>query len=255
MRVHNASLLGTACTALVFLCNSSPASQVVAAFTPSTTNNKSSNTQRSSATTSVLGDYEVNSEELFASSTFPIKPDDLIERAKEVLSEKVNIGTADGGVCLADDFTFRAQFVEIKKEGYLNALKNFDLQKSFDIKPNFFGFTVDPMQTNRVWFYSRSVSKQIDTFQNVEPIDKVIKLPPQCFHLDFNEDGLIKEVGFYTADRAQGNTDGLGGAFAYFYAVGKPLPFPEAKPYKPSFRYSMLQKFSKLAEKLQKKEN
>lgn len=109
------------------------------------------------------------------------------------------------------------------------------------------------MQTNRVWFYSRSVSTQIDTFQGVEPTDKVLTLPPQCFHLDFNENGLIKEVGFYTVDRAQGNTGGLGGAFAYFYGVGKPLPFPEAKPYKPSFRYRMLQKIGNLAEKLQKK--
>ena len=111
MRVHNASILSAAYSALVLLCNSPPSSQVVA-FTPSTANTKVTNSRLSA--TSTLGDYEVDSEKLFASSTFPIKPDDLIERAKEVLSEKVNIGVNDGGECLADDFTFRAQFVEVK---------------------------------------------------------------------------------------------------------------------------------------------
>ena len=31
-------------------------------------------------------------------------------------------------------------------------------------------------------------------------------------------------IGFYTVDRRQGNTGGLGGAFGYFYGTGNPLP-------------------------------
>ncbi len=46
------------------------------------------------------------------------------------------------------------------------------------------------------------------------------------------------------------NTGGLGGAFGYFYGVGKPLPIPEAKPFKPSFRFWMLQKVGSLAKKI-----
>ena len=34
-----------------------------------------------------------------------------------------------------------------------------------------------------------------------------------------------------------GNTGGLGGIFGLFYAIGSPLPFPEANPWKMSKRY------------------
>merc|ERR1712118_451640 len=55
--------------------------------------------------------------------------------------------------------------------------------------------------------------------------NKEIINPPQCMHLDFTADGLVKEFGFYTVDRRQGNTGGLGGAFAFFYGVGRSPPF------------------------------
>jgi len=86
-----------------------------------------------------------------------------------------------------------------------------------------------------------------------EPTGKEIIYPPQIQHLDFNEDGKVVEYGFYTADRRQGNTGGLGGAFGFMYAVGKPLPIPECHPYKPSFRFRILQLIGKLGNKLRRK--
>jgi hypothetical protein len=74
-----------------------------------------------------------------------------------------------------------------------------------------------------------------------------LTLPPQLFHMDFNEDGLVKEFGFYIVDRIQGNTGALGGAFGYFYGVGKPLPIRECQPFKPSFRFRMLDLIGKIA--------
>ena len=73
-----------------------------------------------------------------------------------------------------------------------------------------------------------------------EPTGKEIIYPPQTFHLDFDKEGKVTEFGFYTVDRHQGTTGGLGGAFGFFYAVGKPLPFREAKPFKKSFRFRLL---------------
>jgi hypothetical protein len=97
----------------------------------------------------------------------------------------------------------------------------------------------------------------IAEFNGVRPEQVVDKdrliFPPQVFHMDFTEDGKVKEFGFYTVDRQYGNTGGLGGAFGFFYGVGKPLPFPEAKPFKPSFRYRMLQKVGGFLQKLQQK--
>jgi hypothetical protein len=183
---------------------------------------------------------------------FAIKPNDLIQRAKEVLGPDISVGTKDSGECLADDFEFCAAVVgPISKEEYLTALGTFNLEDSFKIQQNLFGFSVDPVQNNRVWFFQRQVGTHLKEFAGVKAEGKVLFLPPQIFHLDFNEDGKVKELGFYTCDRRQGNTGGLGGAFGFFYGVGKNLGFPEAMPYKPSFRYRMIQKIGVLARKME----
>jgi len=138
----------------------------------------------------------------------------------------------------------------------LNALGGFKLEESFDIQQNTFGFTVDPLQHNRVWWFGRQISKQIAPFMGVQPPTDgsvtELTLPPQLYHMDFNEQGLVTEFGFYTIDRRQGNTGGLGGAFGYFYGVGKPLPIRECQPYKPSFRFRMLGLIGKIGKKFSK---
>jgi len=213
----------------------------------------SANEFSDTVTTSALAPL-VDLKASFAASTFPIVPDDLIVRAREVMGPDIGVGTKDGGACLAEDFVFCAAVVgPLPRVDYLGALESFKLEESFDIDQNFFGFNVDPMQPNRVWFMGRSVSKHIGTFAGVEATGKELVLPPQIFHLDFNDKGLVKEIGFYTADRKLGNTGGLGGAFGYFYGVGKPLPIPEAKPFKPSFRFRTLMMIGNIAKKFQGK--
>ena len=54
-------------------------------------------------------------------------------------------------------------------------------------------------------------------------------------------------------DRSVGNTGGLGGLFGPLYAIGKGLPFREARPWKPSKGYRAFMFISKIAAKLQKK--
>mmetsp|Transcript_5208 Transcript_5208/g.7972 ORF Transcript_5208/g.7972 Transcript_5208/m.7972 type:complete len:236 (+) Transcript_5208:127-834(+) len=198
---------------------------------------------------------EVDTTAAFATSTFPISPPDLINRAKQILGPEIGIGTQDSGACLATDFEFVAAVVgPIGREEYLDALGGFKLEESFDIEQNTFGFTVDPLQPNRVWWYGRQVSTQIAPFMGVEPAadTEELTLPPQSFHMDFTEEGLVKEFGFYTVDRRQGNTGGLGGAFGYFYGVGKPLPIRECQPYKPSFRFRMLGLIGSIGKKFSK---
>lgn len=194
---------------------------------------------------------EVDEASLFSASTFPISPIQLIARTKEILNPEIKIGTNDGGACLADDFEFVAAVVgPIGKDEYLGALSSFQLEDSFDITPNFFGFSVDPMQTNRVWFFNRQEATHTKVFMGAEPTGNRLVLPPQTYHMDFNEEGNVKEFGFYTTDRRYGNTGGLGGAFGYFYGVGKPLPIPECQPYKRSKRFQMLNLLGRLGKKL-----
>jgi hypothetical protein len=125
-----------------------------------------------------------------------------------------------------------------------------------------------------------------------EPTGKTIRSPPQSCSLTFNEEGKVRvwheervqsltipwadtSVGHvilvaptppplrtspqvieytigYVMDRRLGNTGGLGGVFAIFYAIGKPLPFPEANPWQMSKRYSLFQLVGKINSMLKK---
>jgi len=190
---------------------------------------------------------------LLEKSSFPIKPEALMERAKYVLSPECGIGTKDGGECLAENFEFCAAVVgPIGRDEYLNALGTFKLEEAFDITPNFFGMSVDPMQPNRVWYFNRVKGVHIGDSMGAKASGKEIVYPPQIQHLDFNEEGKVTEFGFYTADRRQGNTGGLGGAFGFMYGVGKPLPIPECHPYKRSLRFRLLNFIGRLAQKLKR---
>ena len=96
------------------------------------------------------------------------------------------------------------------QEGVLSSLKTFKLEDSFDLKQQYFGWTVDPLQTNRVWFFNRQEAVFVNDFMGAKADNKQLILPPQCYHVDFNDEGKVTEFGFYVVDRAQGNTGGLG---------------------------------------------
>jgi hypothetical protein len=225
----------------------------VKAFTTtlSISNRCSAKWMAAAATTSSYKE-DVDVDAMLEASNFPIRPADLIVLAKQVMIEK-GVGTLDGGTCLADDFVFRAQFVEVDKAGFIGALDSFNLSDSFDMKLQFFGWTVDPLQPNRVWVFNRQEAVHTKPFFGVSATGKKLVLPPQTFHVDFTEEGKVKEFGFYTVDRAQGNTGGLGGAFAFFYGVGRPLPFPEGKPYKMSWQRRIIEFVTKFAAEFRKK--
>mmetsp|Transcript_370 Transcript_370/g.1059 ORF Transcript_370/g.1059 Transcript_370/m.1059 type:complete len:254 (-) Transcript_370:28-789(-) len=203
------------------------------------------------APTIVATDY-ADEDALFAASTFPIKPEALVARCKEVLT--AGIGTKDAGACLDEAFEFVGPVVgPLGRDEYLSALGNFKLEEAFDLSPRYHMFAVDPLQTNRVWFHTRTTGVHTGDFMGKAPTGKDVINPPQCMHMDFSGDGKVTEFGFATADRRQGNTGGLGGAFAFFYAVGIPLPFPEGQPFKPSKRYRLFGLIGKLAKRLSKK--
>jgi hypothetical protein len=192
---------------------------------------------------------DINEKAYLSRSTFPIKPDTLVALAKDAVFTR-GLGMNDNGKCIADDFVFRGAHVETTRADFLRALQSFNLGESFRVKQQFFGWIVDPIQPNRVWFMNRQEAEQIKEFYGAMLGQKLI-LPPECLHVDFNEYGQVKEFGFYTVDRAQGNTGGLGGAFGYFYGVGKPLPFPEARPYKMSKRRRLFEFVGKVLSKIQ----
>jgi hypothetical protein len=248
------SLLVGSCNAFVVRSSSCEFHQGMSMLASTTVDMKETTkaaTANDSSPKSYVEKGDLDTEALLAKSTFAIKPDDLIALAKYFTFIK-GTGTLDKGESLADDFVFRAAYIEVTKVKFLEALQGFSLDDSFNITQQFFGWTVDPLQPNRVWVYNRQEGVHVKDFVGVKPTGKHLVLPPQSLHMDFNEDGKCTEFGFYTVDRNQGNTGGLGGAFAFFYGVGRPLPFPEGKPYKPSLQRRMLEGVTGFANKFKK---
>mmetsp|Transcript_21815 Transcript_21815/g.39139 ORF Transcript_21815/g.39139 Transcript_21815/m.39139 type:complete len:314 (-) Transcript_21815:11-952(-) len=206
----------------------------------------------SSAMENSFEDQCVDEEAMLAQSTFPIKPDDLVKRCKEVLA--AGVGTKDQGADFADDFEFCAPVVgPITKKEYLQALGTFKILDAFpDSNSNYHFFRVDPFEPDRVWFQTRKTGTNTGEFMGKPATGKVLHFPPESYSMKFNSDGKVREftVG-YVMDRRAGNTGGLGGAFGYFYGVGRPLPIPECQPYKKSWQFRFLNFMAKVGKRFQ----
>ena len=84
---------------------------------------------------------------------FPVRPERLIERAKEVIS--VDFGVKDPDV-LAEEFEFIFPVIgPLKKTEFLRQVSSFNLDTIFPNHKNgmYFAFFVDPYETNRVCLY------------------------------------------------------------------------------------------------------
>lgn len=187
-------------------------------------------------------------------STFPIKPDKLIQMTKDIVASEFGTKEGSDASCLAEDFQFVAPIVgPLTKSEFLRAFGSFKLKDAMpDMKDNAW-FQVDPLEPNRVWFFSRATGTHTGTIhfaQSIPATGSEFHSPPQAQSMLFDEKGkcYTMTVG-YCMDKRIGNTNGLGGVFAILYAIGKPLPFPEAKAlYNPSLRYEAFEHVAKALE-------
>jgi len=176
---------------------------------------------------------------------FPLSEAELISAAKAFLfygqgTEKPEL--------LAPDFVFMGPYVGgadgLPRDEYLKAVGGFDLKAAFpDLNPRFHHFRADPLDAGRVWFTSQASGTDSGSgFLGGKPTGKAFSTPPQACSLKFDASGLaIKYTIGHVMERSLGNTGGLGGIFGPAYAIGRPLPFPEARPWRPSKRYRLLQ--------------
>lgn len=197
---------------------------------------------------------ELDVDATMAQSKFPLEPADLLDKAKTVLG--CEFGTAAGAddSVLAEDFQFVAPIVgPLSKTEFLGAFGSFKVKEAFpDLKDNSW-FQVDPLEPNRVWFFSRATGTntgEMNFGRKLAPTGKQVKMPPQAQSMLFNEKGecYTLTVG-YTMDKRIGNTEGLGGVFGILKAIGQGLPFPEAQRlYNPSLRYEAFERVAKVGE-------
>ena len=191
---------------------------------------------------------------LLAESSFPIKPDALVTKAKDFLG--ANNG-CDKPELMAEDFEFAGPVVgPLSKSKFIEAFTSFELKEAFpDAQPQLHHFRVDPFEPNRVWFTTRFVGTNTGPFAgSIPPTGVRVESPPQSCSVIFNEEGLVRKFTIgYVMDRDVGNSGGLGGAYGLLYAIGKPLPFPEAQPWKISKRYKAFLFFGNLTSALKKR--
>merc|ERR1712216_800106 len=152
-----------------------------------------------------------------ASDAFAIGPDELILRCKAVL----RAGFAEIADDLSEDFQFVGPVVgPLGPEAFVKAVGGFDLTTGFpDMKSIYYLFRVDPYETNRVWFTSRTTGTHTGTLAGrFEATGTRVECPPQALSMTFNEKGQVTKVTVgVVMDRTLGNTGGLGGVFGLFY--------------------------------------
>jgi len=179
-------------------------------------------------------------------------PEELINIAKRFLVTSKGLG-GDPDM-LAETFQFEGPVVgPLQKLEFVKAIGSVDFETAFpNWTPQFYGFFVDPLEkdANRVWYTARGFGKNEGPLPPFAPeaTGQMVENPPQACSLTIDhETGLITKYTIgYVTDRGIGNTGGLGGLYGILYALGKPLPFPEAQPWKISWQYNLFQKLGAL---------
>lgn len=201
-------------------------------------------------------EWELDHEAMVSKSKFEIKPSALITRCKEVVNNQIGLKKSDD---LAEDFQFIFPYVgPLSKEEYLSAVGGFDLTMMFPKLGEglYYDFRVDPYQHNRVWFTARMIAVHQGDGPFGRATGKTVDCPPQAISLTFNKEGKVTlYTGGYVMDKLVGNSGGLGGVFGILYALGKPLPFPEARPWKKSWQFSAFSFVGNIASKFAKKKD
>jgi len=172
-------------------------------------------------------------------SEFPLTPAALVQKAKDVVAADFGVHNPD---LLADDFSITLPVVgPLPKAAFLQAFKGFDIKSALSLQERCFGFTADPVQPGRIWFFSRGKATFSKRFLRFEPTGETFLLTPQVSSLIFNRDGKVSSAtAGYPVDRLVGDCGGLGGAFGIVYAIAPGfLPFPEAQPMKRSWQFKL----------------
>lgn len=204
-------------------------------------------------TVSGAAEFRIDSEAPFDNS-FAIPPEELVVLAKKYLDSRLGVDNND---LMAEDFAASLPVVgPLSKEAFLQIFGGFNISENLeDFCENYFGFTVDPLQPNRVWVMSRAKGKHVKPLFGVEPTNKVIEVVPTISSMQFNEAGqVVKFTTGYPMDKDEGNTGGMSAAFGIVHAI-KPgiLPFPEGRPYKRSLQFKIFSFLGGFAQTIRQK--
>jgi len=141
----------------------------------------------------------------------------------------------------ADDFVFRAPVIgPLCKRDYLDTMGKLGIYNGIpNLSPNAFGFTVDPENPLRVWFFVRMAGTNTGPLgagfgQSFPPSGNEIRGLVETYSITFNEARKVKLLtAGYVADRfdEQANTGGAGAVLGVQKAAGNlPASFSITNP-------------------------
>ena len=173
--------------------------------------------------------FSQNGKVPLSSPTKALKEAQVIEAAKEIMANSGYFDPIDKSL-YADDFIFRGPVIgPLNRNDYEEVLEYFSIYKAFpDIDPNCFGYTVDPENPLKVWYFVRATG----TYQKpiggplgaiVKPNNEVYRGSPETWSLTFNENmkARLMTAG-YVSDRfdTAATTDGAGLSFGILKTIG-----------------------------------
>lgn len=173
-----------------------------------------------------------------------IAKDKLIETAKDFMAMCTGYYSPLDMEKLADDFVFRGPVIgPLGKQDYAQVLDYFKVYNAFpDIEPNCFGFSVDPQDDRRVWFFLRSTGtyqKKLGGFLGdvassvASPDSRPYRGSPEAWSLTFNDKKQVRYISAgYVVDLfdPQATTGGKGLTFGILATLGLSLPSGSGSP-------------------------
>eukprot|EP00961_Rhodomonas_salina_P219261 2964018-Rhodomonas_salina.2 len=168
---------------------------------------------------------------------------ELIAAAEEFMVRGSGYFSARNESLLAEDFVFRGPIIgPFNKADYMEVLDYFKVYRGFpDINPNCFGYSVDPEDPLRVWFFVRATGTNTmklggplgDALAAISPPSKATPYrgSPEAWSLTFNNKLQVRRLtAGYVADRfdEKATTGGRGLTYGITATLGLPLPAANA---------------------------
>lgn len=154
---------------------------------------------------------------------------DVLEKTQVYIAEQ----TANEGMneeYYADDYVLRGPVIgPINRSDLAKSQKGLGIRAAFpDIKIDTFGFTIDPENPYRCFYFQRwrgTNSGDLDSYGTIYPATgNEMETPVSLFSVVWNPEGKIvyEQVGA-VVDRFEGNTDGKAAVFGMLHTAGLEL--------------------------------
>mmetsp|Transcript_26454 Transcript_26454/g.37304 ORF Transcript_26454/g.37304 Transcript_26454/m.37304 type:complete len:282 (-) Transcript_26454:206-1051(-) len=173
---------------------------------------------------------------LSSDSTSPVSSSFTREELLDIAQTYISNPTPEA---LSPDFIFRGPVIgPLNKADFVETLTSISSaeKKGFkdafpDLQPNVFGFTIDPIEPNRVWYFERPTGTFTGPFDHptagrIEPTGAPYVGPPEARSVIIEEStGLIQyqSVGYVMDRFTRDTTEGKAAVFGIYHVMGQSL--------------------------------